>query len=225
MRQFAVIVAGGTGTRMGGGIPKQFRSLCGRPMLWWSMKAFYDENPSTEIILVLPEEFIILWEDFFSSLPEKDRLPHVVTAGGQTRTESVKRGLILVPEDSLVAIHDGARPLLKKDLISRGWQTASENGAAIPVVPAVDSMREIRGDSSKAVDRSLYRCVQTPQVFISRLLKKSYQEQEGRTFTDDASVVEATGHKITLYEGDPSNLKVTTPIDMTIASCLLGDNA
>lgn len=225
MRRYAIIVGGGSGSRMGGGIPKQFRSICGRPMIWWAMKAFYDENPATEIILVLPENFISLWNDFFTSLPEQDRIIHRVTAGGTTRTESVKNGLKLVKDkDATVAVHDGARPMLKKDLICRGWSAVEETGAAIPIVEVVDSLREINGKDSNAVDRSKFRAVQTPQVFLATILKNAYEENRG-IFTDDAAAVESSGIKITLYDGDPDNLKVTTPKDMVIAEMLLREHA
>lgn len=227
MKQYAVIVAGGSGTRMGGGIPKQFRSLSGKPMLWWTMKAFHNENRDTNIILVLPEEFIQLWNDFFNTLPEEDRIPHQTTAGGDSRTESVKKGLTLIKEeDSLVAIHDGARPLVKPDLIKKGWKIAREKRAALPVIPVSDSLREIneKGES-KASDRERFRAVQTPQVFHTALLKRAYEETQGSVFTDDASVVEAIGMKVTLFDGDPSNLKITTPADMAVAKILMGENA
>ena len=118
MKKNVVIVAGGSGTRMGGGIPKQFRSLCGRPVLWWSMKAFHDEDAGTRLIVVLPQDFITLWNDFFSSLPEKERFAHEIVAGGASRSESVRNGLSLVEDkESLVAVHYGARPLVSREII------------------------------------------------------------------------------------------------------------
>ena len=226
MRRYAIIVAGGTGTRMGGGIPKQFRSISGRPMLWWTMKAFHRENPSTEIILVLPRDFISLWNDFFLSLPDEDKIPYKVTEGGETRTESVKRGLSLIEEDdSLVAVHDAARPMVRPEIISAGWETASRHKAAIPVIPVVDSLRKIAGEKSLAEDRTAYRIVQTPQVFSTEILKKAYEASEGKTFTDDATVVEAAGYPVALFAGDASNIKVTTPADLVVASVLMGENA
>lgn len=222
MKKYAVIVAGGSGTRMGGGIPKQFRSLCGRPMLWWSLKAFHDEDNNTEIILVLPENFISLWEDFFSTLPKGDRFPHLITIGGASRTESVLNGLRLIEdEDSLVAVHDGARPLVSPQTITRGWALAEERQAAVPVVPVVDSLRKITGDHSEAVDRSRFRAVQTPQVFRTEVLLKAYKALNGETFTDDASVVENLGIEIALFEGNPENMKITNPKDLAIAAILL----
>lgn len=227
MRQYAVIVAGGSGTRMGGGIPKQFRSLLERPVLWWSMKAFHDENPNTELILVLPEEFIPLWNDLFATIPEKDRFEHLVTIGGNTRTESVVNGIGLIEdEDSLVAIHDGARPLVTKEIIHQGFLLAGAEGAAVPVVPVTDSLRKLNGDSSECVDRNRFVAVQTPQVFKTLLLKKAYREAEDdKVFTDDASVVERMDQKIALFEGSHNNIKITNPKDLAIAKLLMGRHA
>lgn len=225
MKKYAVIVAGGSGSRMGGGIPKQFRTLCGRPMLWWSMKAFHEEDPETKLILVLPADFLALWNDFYTSLPDGERFDHEATAGGVTRTESVRKGLSLVSEDSLVAVHDGARPLVSANIISRGWETAREKGAAVPVVPVTDSLRLLEEDGSQAVDRSQYVAVQTPQVFRSVFLKKAYENAEGRTFTDDASLMEHAGHKVALFEGSHDNIKITTPADMAVATVIMGKDA
>lgn len=221
-QKYAIIVAGGSGTRMGSGIPKQFRNLQGRPMLWWSMKAFNEEDPVTIIILVLPKEFVSIWKDFCSTLPEGDKIPYQYTTGGETRTESVRNGLGLITEsDSLIAIHDGARPLLSKELIKKGWECAIKEKAAIPVIPISDSLREVNDKGNHAVNRSKFRAVQTPQIFQGDLLIEAYKRVENGNYTDDASVVEALGHTIGLYEGDPSNIKVTTPVDFILASLLM----
>lgn len=225
MKQYAVIVAGGSGTRMGGGIPKQFRSLCGRPVLWWSMKAFHEEDPSTEIIVVLPAEFIGLWKDFYCTLPMEEQFPHSVSEGGNTRADSVKNGLAIITdeEESLVAVHDGARPLLNKCMIRDGWKNAEVSGSAIPVVPVTDSLRMLKDSGgSKSIDRSLFVAVQTPQVFRTALLKEAYAKARDKCFTDDASVVEAAGCPITLIKGSPDNLKITNPKDMVMAAVLIG---
>lgn len=226
MKKYAIIVAGGSGSRMGSGIPKQFRSLCGRPMLWWSLKAFYEESPETEIIIVLPSDFVSLWEDFFSTLPVQERFPHKITTGGETRTESVRNGLRLVSEEeSLIAIHDGARPMINESIIAEGWKTAYEKKAAVPVVPVVDSLRKIDGKSSHCVDRSEYVAVQTPQVFQGKLLLEAYREAGDKTFSDDAAVVENSGMTVSLFPGNPENMKVTNRKDLEIASVLLQRNA
>ena len=222
MKKYAIIVAGGSGSRMGSGIPKQFRSLCGRPVLWWSLKAFHEASPETEIILVLPAKFKRLWEEIFSTLLPEERYPHKITIGGATRTESVRNGLKLVgEEDSIVAVHDGARPLIKETTISEGWKMAAEKGAAIPVVPVVDSLREMEKDGSHCVDRSSYVAVQTPQVFRRKLLFDAYEAAGDKIFSDDAAVVEAFGAQIALYPGNPENMKVTNPGDIDIATVLL----
>lgn len=226
MKKNAVIVAGGSGTRMGGGIPKQFRSLCGRPVLWWSMKAFHDEDTHTRLIIVLPEDFIDLWNDFFSSLPETDRFDHEVVAGGSSRTQSVKNGLALVDDpDSLVAIHDGARPLLTDAIIKDGWSKAQSYGAAIPSVPVTDSLRHVSDEGNSAVDRSEFVAVQTPQVFKTSILKEAYLKAGDTIFTDDAAVVENAGHKVALFPGSPDNIKITNPKDLAIAAVIMGKNA
>lgn len=226
MNRYAVIVAGGSGTRMGGGIPKQFRSLCGRPLLWWSLAAFHKENPETKIIVVLPENFVALWKDLFRSLPEQEQIEHEVTVGGSSRTESVCNGLSLISDnESLVAVHDGARPLVTSEMISDGWKTALNYDACVPVVPVTDSLRKLSGDESEAVDRSKYVAVQTPQVFKTGLLQKSYEKAKGESFTDDASVVENSGHKIKLFKGNTNNIKVTHPGDFDMVELLIRQNA
>lgn len=219
-----MIVAGGAGTRMGGGIPKQFRNLCGRPVLWWSMKAFHDEAEDTKIILVLPKDFITLWDDFFVTLPVHERFEHQIACGGESRTESVKNGLSLIDDpEALVAIHDGARPLVTPDLISRGWSEAQKSGATVPVIPVTDSLRRKVGNISETVDRSEYVAVQTPQVFKVSVLKDAYSNMGEGVFSDDASVVEHAGERISLYPGSPHNIKITNPQDMALAKILLNE--
>lgn len=225
MKKFAVIVAGGSGSRMGEGIPKQFRTLNGRPLLWWSLKAFHDEDKDTTLILVLPEAFINLWHDCFESMPEIDRIPHLVAPGGDNRTQSVINGLCVVDEEnSLVAVHDAARPLVTMTMIAEGWKTAETHGAAVPVVPVTDSLREIDGSGSRSVPRSNFVAVQTPQVFKTSLLKEAYNHLSGNSFTDDASAIEDYGHPVTLFEGSPDNMKVTNPNDLEIAAILMDRN-
>lgn len=211
---------------MGGGIPKQFRSLCNRPLLWWSMAAFHKENPETRIIVVLPAQFVELWKELFSKLEEEDRIPHEIAIGGATRSESVCNGLSLISDtESIVAIHDAARPLVTSEMISAGWENALNHGACVPVVPVTDSLRKIMGDNNEAVDRSSYMAVQTPQVFKCFLLQEAYKKAKGLTFTDDATVVENTGHKIKLFNGNTNNIKVTHPADFAWVELLMKQNA
>lgn len=223
MKKYAVIVAGGSGTRLGSKLPKQFLDLNGYPLLWWSLKAFHKEDTSTEIILVLPEKFIDEWKKIVRLLANEDNIPHKIISGGNSRTESVKRGLSLVdqPDDSIVAVHDAARPIITAEMISAGWEAALKDGAAIPVVPVTDSLRRVVSEGSMAVDRSEYVAVQTPQVFKSDILIKAYQDNPEEVFSDDASAVEKTGVKISLYPGSHENIKVTNPGDMEIASHFL----
>lgn len=224
MEKYAIIVAGGEGTRLGGALPKQFREVAGRPLLWWSVKAFSDEDPATRIILVLPQRFFGLWQQLQTELPEEDRLPHSVVAGGASRTESVKNGLRVVPdgEDCLVAVHDAARPLLTSAMISRGWETAARHGGAIPAIPVTDSLRRVEGETSRAVDRSAFVAVQTPQVFRARLLKEAYAAHPDAVYSDDATAFEAYGKIPVLFEGSTDNMKVTNPGDLEIATLLIG---
>ena len=223
MKKHAIIVAGGEGTRIGGALPKQFREVNGRPLLWWSLKAFRDEDLYTKIILVLHPDFIEFWDELHGSLPEVDQIRHTVTPGGSSRTASVKNGMKLVEdsEDSLVAIHDAARPLVTVDMIARGWEAAAKNGGAVPAVPVTDSLRHLEGDGSVAVDRSEYVAVQTPQVFQSRLLAEAYDRNPDAVYSDDASAFEAAGWLPVLFEGSPQNMKVTNPGDIEIATLLL----
>lgn len=210
--------------RAGGSLPKQFQDLCRRPMLWWSVDAFLREDPSTTVILVVNADFISLWEEMVARLPESERHAALCCSGGSTRCESVANGLRLVAEaDSLVAVHDAARPMVTVDMIRRGWESARLHGATVPVVPVVDTLRHLDGaeGESHVVDRSEYVAVQTPQVFRADILRSAYSQAMQPTFTDDASVVEVYGGKVALYEGDPANIKVTNPLDFIIAAALI----
>lgn len=225
MRKYAVIVAAGSGTRLGGDVPKQFQKLTGRPVLWWSIKAFHEEDPSTEIIVVLADEWTDYWQHHFQQLPESEKIPHIVVSGGPTRTESVKNGLYMVKkDDSLVSIHDGARPLVTHRMIEDGWAVADKEGSAIPVIPVTDSLRKKGDHGSVAVNRSDFMVVQTPQVFRTSILKKAYDLGGEDVFTDDATVVENAGFPIHLYNGDARNIKVTNPGDIQIAQVIMSQD-
>lgn len=225
MKKYAIIVAGGEGTRLGGGLPKQFRSLRGRPVLWWSLKAFHDVDPETEIRVVVHPGFFDDWNLLFEELPEEERIPHIVICGGRSRTESVRNGLEGVPadEESLVAVHDAARPLVTEEIIRMGWNTATEKGGGVPAVAVTDSLRLLTGDGSRSVDRSDYVAVQTPQVFRSKMLKEAYALNPGTVFSDDASAFEAAGYTVALFKGSTSNIKITNPGDIEIASILMDE--
>lgn len=225
MKKYAIIVAGGEGNRAGGVVPKQFQLVDGIPMLWWSVRAFHAEDPSTRIILVLHPGFFDEWDLLFADLPESDRKIEVkLVCGGRSRLESVKNGLesVEAEKDVYVAVHDAARPLVDTELIARGWKKAYAEGAAVPVVEMTDSIRKIDGSESRSVPRKDFVKVQTPQVFDATLLKQAYSGELNATMTDDASVVEAFGHRVSLFEGNPDNMKVTNPMDINIATLIIG---
>ncbi len=220
--KYAIIVAGGVGSRSGDSIPKQFHNIGGHPMLWWTLKAFHDEDADTKLIVVMHADYIDYWKEIAGN----DCPAHLITEGGSTRKESVAKGLSLITDeaDGLVAVHDAARPVASRHLISEGWENALKYGAVIPGLRVSDSLREGTPGDNRSVDRSRYFAVQTPQVFDLSLLKESYAKAEtaGNTvFTDDASVAEWAGNKIYIYEGDPTNIKVTYPGDFRIAADIL----
>lgn len=235
MKKYAVIVAGGEGLRAGGDLPKQFQQLLGIPMLWWSVRAFHAEDSATHIILVLHPGFFDLWDTLYAELPEADRRIEVtLVAGGRSRSHSVFNGLMDIPdsEEALIAVHDAARPLVSPELISRAWQCAAQHLAAIPAVAVTDSLRQLDAPDSvrsHAVDRALFRAVQTPQTFRADVLKRSFRlansddavEAGKALFSDEASLVEAAGYEVSLFEGSPINLKVTNPRDLLIARTLM----
>lgn len=225
-KKYAVIVAGGSGSRAGGEVPKQFQLLKGIPVVWWSIKAFHDEDPTVNIRVVLHPGFFDLWDILYSELPDSLRNIDVeLICGGRSRLESVANGImgIDLPEkgEVLIAVHDAARPIVSRELISRGWETARNNNAAIPVVPMTDSLRMITPEGSLALDRSKYVRVQTPQVFKADILKNAYSGNLLPEMTDDASVVEGYGIPVTLYSGDECNIKITNPLDFKIAEVIL----
>lgn len=214
-----IIVAGGSGRRMGATLPKQFMMLGNEPILAHSINRIHEALPAAEIVVVLPEEHIALWRNIAARF---DIAHHKITSGGTERFYSVKNGLKeLSDEVKIIAVHDAVRPLASKKLIIKLILEAEKNIAVIPVVAPVDSFRKIEGDNSKIIDRSSLRIVQTPQVFDATILRRAYEQDFSSTFTDDASVVEAIGEKITLCEGERGNIKITTPEDMVIASALL----
>lgn len=223
MEKIAIVVAGGSGRRVGGGVPKQFRMLAGRAVLEHSLATLHLSG-ADRLVVVLHPDYLEEWRRRLAALP----YPVVAVAGGSSRPESVRNALLEIrrqgcePGD-LIAIHDGARPLLPLQVAREGWVQAAEEGAAIPVVPATDSLRLVKadGDASEAVDRSRYRCVQTPQVFRARILMDAYSQPDLERFTDDASVAEAAGYSVVLFPGHPHNIKITNPGDMEIAEALL----
>lgn len=224
MKKIAIILAGGEGRRAGGEEPKQFQKVNGMPMYWWSLKAFKDEDPDTQIILVCHPGAFDLLDALNDELPINQRIEYQEVCGGKSRWQSVNNALMEVDaaDDVLVAIHDSARPLVTKDIISRGWESAMQCDGAIPVVDVTDSLRLVDAyGGSHSVDRSLYKAVQTPQVFRASIIKRAYALGESPLFTDDASVAEAAGYKPVTYAGEATNIKVTHPRDFAIATLLL----
>lgn len=218
-QKYVIIVAGGSGKRMGSEVPKQFIEVAGMPVLMHTIQRFYDFDNSVKIVVVLPEDQHALWGDLIHRYGFK--IYHQVTKGGKERFDSVKNGLSVINEESLIAVHDGVRPLVSPETIQRCFNEAESKDAAIPVMPAVESIRMETEAGSIAVDRSKYFMVQTPQVFESEVLKKAYSQSFSNTFTDDASVVESLGYKIAMVEGNSENIKVTRPLDLVIAEALL----
>lgn len=205
---------------MGADLPKQFIEIGGIPVLMRTMMRFHECDASIGLVLALSGDYLDYWKELCQK--HDFRLPHTVVTGGRTRFHSVLSGLDAIPANSgLVAVHDAARPFVTEDVISRCYQEASLSGAAVPVVPLQDSVRRIDGGNSQAVDRSAYRLVQTPQVFDLELLRRAYAQPYDDLFTDDASVVERLGHSVSLVEGDQRNIKLTTPYDLKVASCLI----
>jgi 2-C-methyl-D-erythritol 4-phosphate cytidylyltransferase len=218
MQQYALIVAGGNGTRMGGDLPKQFLLLAGKPVLMHTLAVF--QKCKCEIVLVLPVTQISYWQQL--CVTHQFTLKHTIVAGGETRFYSVKNGLETIPENTLVAIHDGVRPCITQAVIQSTFYTASEKGNAVAVVKPKDSIRVMDGEGNHSVNREYYRLIQTPQTFNTTLIKQAYTQSSQNHFTDDASVLEAAGNAINFVEGDYRNIKITTPEDMLLAEVILG---
>jgi 2-C-methyl-D-erythritol 4-phosphate cytidylyltransferase len=219
MKKFALVVAGGSGKRMKGTMPKQFLELNDQPVLMHTFECFINYDPEIEFILVLPGRQMEFWKD----LCEKHhfQIKHKLAFGGMTRFQSVKNGLELVSEEGIVFIHDGVRPLVSKQTIQNCFETALAMGNALPVVQVTESVRIVDSEKNRQVDRTKYFLVQTPQTFQSTLIKKAYNQAYDDDFTDDASVLEKFGQKIKLVEGNRENIKITWPEDLTIAKAFI----
>lgn len=212
MRKVALIVAGGKGARMNADIPKQFLLLNNLPILMHTLKQF---SHFEETILVLPQLQFDYWKELCSA--HNFTQSHTLVAGGKTRFHSVRNGLNKIGEDAIIAIHDGARPLISKTLIGNLIAEAKNGVAVIPVISVKDSIREIEGEISVSIDRSNLYKVQTPQCFLSTDIQKAYAQEFSEMFTDDASVFESNGGKIKTILGEENNLKITTKEDLLIA--------
>jgi 2-C-methyl-D-erythritol 4-phosphate cytidylyltransferase len=218
---YIIIVAGGKGLRMGSDIPKQFLPIGGKPVLMRTLERFREYSDDIQIILVLPEAQQEYWHQLCDEYHFD--VKYTLANGGQTRFHSVQNGLAKVPDDAqgVVGVHDGVRPFPSIEVIKNCYETARTAKAVIPVIPVVETVRHLDGDNSLTVPRDEYRLVQTPQTFDIQLLKAANKQPYNDGFTDDASVVEAFGHKITLVEGNRENIKITTPYDLKIAEVLI----
>ncbi len=218
---YVIIVAGGKGLRMGGEIPKQFLPIGGKPVLMRTMERFHEHDPALKIILVLPKD----QQEFWQELCQKHdfKIMHQVANGGETRFQSSKNGLALIPDEDegVVAIHDGVRPFVSTDVIERCFDAARDDFAAIPVMPVTDTLRYIDRGHGHNVLRDHFRSVQTPQCFDISLAKQAFNQPYRETFTDDASVIESLGCQVKMVEGNRQNIKLTTPFDMKVAELLM----
>lgn len=221
MKKYAIIVAGGTGTRMGSTIPKQFLLLNDKPVLYYTLKAFLESYNDLHIILVFPEEYQDIGKEIIDAYFDYSRLE--ITFGGETRFHSVQNGLKLVKGEAIVFVHDAVRCLVSIDLIRRCYENTLHMGSAVPVVRAKDSVRMLNeeGNDNEVLDRNKVVLVQTPQTFHSKILLPAFEIDYKERFTDEATVVEAFGLKISLVEGEENNIKITRPVDLQIASALL----
>ena len=199
--------------------PKQFLEMCGKPILMHSITAFADACSDVKIIVTLPALHIEKWKEL--CILHRFTPSHSVVEGGFTRFHSVKNGLALLPDNGLVAIHDGVRPLVSRETIINCFGEAAKHGSAVPVTPVVDTVREVSGQTSRIIDRNSLRLVQTPQVFDISKIKKAYLQEYSLSFTDDASVFEKAGFEIHLTEGNIENIKITNPNDLIVAEALL----
>ena len=221
MKKYAVIVAGGSGMRMGTTVPKQFLELHGKPVLWYTLSTFLEAFSDIEIILVLPKTHLQTGLQIIQSTDDPKRI--WVTEGGETRFHSVKKGLDHIKEHSIVFVHDGVRCLLTTNLIHRCYRHAMDKGNAIPAIAAVDTIRIETVNGNELADRQKVKMIQTPQTFYSDIIKAAYEQDYEELFTDEATVVERLGVKIHLVEGEATNVKITRPIDILTAEKILED--
>ena len=219
IKKYAVIVAGGTGTRMRSATPKQFLLLNGKPVLYYTLKAFLDAYEDIEIILVLPEEHIGTGQEIIDAYFDYKNIR--LTVGGRTRFHSVQNGLALVQEESVVFVHDAVRCLVLPDLIRDCYEATLDFGSAVPVIACKDSVRILTDEGNEALERDVVKLVQTPQTFYSKILLPAYQIDYKDKFTDEATVVEAFGLKLYLLQGDEDNFKVTHPADLMLAELII----
>lgn len=206
---------------MGGTLPKQFMLLKDKPVLYYTLKAFLEAYDDLQVILVLPVEYTDMGQEIIDAYFDKDRIR--IAAGGDTRFQSVKNGLQLIDQEAIIFVHDGVRCLLSKELIHSCYEKAMETGSAIPAIPSKDSVRLLTEEGNDAIDRTKVMLVQTPQTFHSKILLPAFQIDYKDKFTDEATVVEAFGLKVSLVEGEETNIKITRPVDLVIAEKILDE--
>lgn len=219
MKKYSIIVAGGTGSRMKGTVPKQLLYLAGKPVILHSIETFYTSDPDIEIVVVLHPDYISAWNQIVVDFGVN--IPHTIVPGGETRFDSVKNGLNTIENDGFVAVHDAARPLIDAGFVSVLFSTAEKFGSAIPGIIINDTIRVVEGDSSQQLDRTFLRAIQTPQVFRVSELQKAYTQPFKPFFTDDASVMQSAGLPIHITGGLNRNIKITHPEDIMLAEALL----
>ncbi len=219
MKKYVIIVAGGSGKRMGTTLPKQFLCIGEKPILMHTINRFHTFDSEISIIVVLPEEEISTWKDLCQK--HHFSINHTIVKGGKERFDSVKNGLQKIEEKSIVAIHDGVRPFVSNETLKRCFSAAERGENIVPVISPVESVRIKTNDETKADDRTKYLLVQTPQIFSSEKLFKAYNQPYNSNFTDDASVVESIGEKISIAEGNRENIKITTPFDLIVGEALV----
>jgi len=219
MKKFALIVAGGSGSRMKYNIPKQFILINDRPVLMHTFDLFINFDPQMDFVLVLPPDQLTLWNTLCEM--HQFQIKYKIAIGGETRFHSVKNGLDLITDEGIVFIHDGVRPLVSAKTLQNCFETTIEYGNALPVIPVSESVRVVEGIESKAVDRAKYFMVQTPQTFQTSLIQKAYRWAKSDSFTDDASVLESMGETVHLVEGNRENIKITYPEDLVFAGVFL----
>jgi 2-C-methyl-D-erythritol 4-phosphate cytidylyltransferase len=223
MKDYVIIVAAGSGTRMKSAQPKQFLELSGKPILVHTIEKFHRFDPFMEIIVVLNIEYVQFWQDLSRTLGLS--VPHRIVAGGSERFYSVKNAIESITEENgIVGIHDAVRPLVSLRTIESCYHVARSRSTAVPVIPVADSIRIVEGGNSTPADRNKFRIIQTPQCFELSILRKAYQQEYHPAFTDDASVVEASGEMIHLVEGNRENIKITTTDDLRMAEALISNN-
>lgn len=219
MKKYAVIVAGGSGSRMLTPVPKQFLLLNNKPVLYYTIDVFLKTYSDLHVILVLPEDHVSKGQEVIDAYFDNSRI--TICQGGRTRFHSVQNGLSLIHDESIIFVHDGVRCLLTKDLVERCFMEAERSGSAIPVTSAKDSIRLLTGEDHVALNRNKVKLVQTPQTFHSRILLPAFKIDYKEKFTDEATVVEAFGIKVSLIQGEESNIKITTPGDLFFAEQII----